>query len=161
MTDKEKATVLDFSTLIQSEAEEGRLFFNQRRAVIFDTETIGTLRQQLIDTLGHELAMGMLIRFGYTQGHNDAKKLEESFDWETETDWLAAGPIINSMTGLVHVTPEKVEFDRKTGHFYMHGIWRNSYEAEEHLNRYGPSDHPVCWSLIGYTSGYASAPAAM
>jgi PAS domain S-box-containing protein len=155
MTDK--ANVLDFSTLIQSEVEEGRLFFNQRRAVIFDTETMGTLRQQLIETLGQELAMGLLIRFGYTQGHNDAKKLEESFDWETETDWLAAGPIINSMTGLVHVTPEKIEFDRETGHFYMQGIWHNSYEAEEHLNRYGPSDHPVCWSLIGYISGYTSA----
>ncbi len=151
-----KATDLDFYTLLRRQANEGRVFFNQRRAVIFDTEALGTLRQQLIDTLSEELAMGVLTRFGYAHGNSDAKTLGENFDWETETDWLAAGPSIHTLEGIVHITPEKIEFDRETGHFHMHGIWLNSYEAEEHLKRYGPSDHPVCWTLTGYASGYTS-----
>jgi len=152
-----KANELDFYTLLRRQAAEGRLFFNQRRAVIFDTEALGVLRQQLITTLGQELAMGVLTRFGYSHGANDATMLGESFEWDTETDWLTAGPTIHTLEGIVHVTPEKIEFDRETGHFHMHGIWLNSYEAEEHLKRYGPSEHPVCWTLTGYASGYTSS----
>ncbi|HXW01736.1 MAG TPA: XylR N-terminal domain-containing protein, partial [Anaerolineae bacterium] len=43
-----KASDLDFYMLLRRQAEESRLFFNQRRAVIFDAEAMGTLRQQLI-----------------------------------------------------------------------------------------------------------------
>lgn len=152
-----KANELDFYALLRRQAGQGRLFFNQRRAVIFDVEALGTLRQQLIDTLGQELTMGVLTRFGYRHGHNDAKTLGENFDWDTETDWLAAGPTIHTLEGIVHVTPEKIEFDRDTGDFHMCGIWLNSYEAEEHLKRYGPGHHPVCWTLTGYASGYTSS----
>ena len=38
----------------------------------------------------------------------------------------------------------------------MEGIWRDSYEAEEHLRQFGFSDTPVCYTLIGYASGYLS-----
>ena len=34
--------------------------------------------------------------------------------------------------------------------------WYNSSEAEEHLQTFGTADHPVCWILCGYASGYAS-----
>jgi hypothetical protein len=39
----------------------------------------------------------------------------------------------------------------------MTGIWSNSYEAEQHLTFNEISDQPVCWSLMGYASGYATA----
>src|SRR5262245_9444439 len=151
-----KASDLDFYLLLRRQVNEGRLFFNQRRAVIFDVDAVGTLRQQLIQTLGQELAMGILFRFGYTQGAKDAEMLAETFSWETDLDWLAAGPMLHVLEGVVQVETQKVEFDRDTGHFHMQGIWRNSYEAEQHLNLYGPSEHPTCWSLTGYASGYAS-----
>ncbi len=35
--------------------------------------------------------------------------------------------------------------------------WHDSYEAEQHVHHFGRSANPVCWSLIGYASGYASA----
>ncbi len=157
MSHKKKIGDLDFSTLIQSQAKDGRLLFNGRRAIIFNTAAMGALRQQLIETLSTKYAMGILSRFGYNHGYNDAKQLSENFDWETEDDWLAAGSFIQMLEGLVHVTPQEIEFDRGTNYFYMRGIWHNSYEAEEHLKRYGLSKTPVCWSLAGYASGYASA----
>ncbi len=152
-----KISDLNFSDLFQPRIEEGRLLFNQRRTVLFDVEAIGALRQQLLETLGESLARGVLARFGYSHGYSDAQVLQERFEWKTEADWLAAGPFIHMLEGVVQVEPEKVEFDRQTGHFHMQGIWRNSYEAEEHLRRYGPSDQPVCWTLTGYASGYASS----
>jgi PAS domain S-box-containing protein len=147
---------LDFYLLLRRQVNEGRLFFNQKRAVIFDVDAVGTLRQQLIQTLSQDLAMGLLIRFGYTQGAKDAEMLAETFRWESDLDWLAAGPMLHVLEGMVQVETQKVEFDRETGHFHMQGIWRNSYEAEQHLNLYGPSKEPTCWSLTGYASGYAS-----
>ena len=35
--------------------------------------------------------------------------------------------------------------------------WHDSYEAEQHVHHYGKSAAPVCWSLVGYSSGFASA----
>jgi DNA-binding NtrC family response regulator len=35
-------------------------------------------------------------------------------------------------------------------------IWRESYEAQEHLSHLGPSTEPVCWTLAGFASGYLS-----
>lgn len=151
-----KAGDLDFYNLLRRQADESRLFFNGRRAVIFDVEAIGALRQQLIESLGTELAMGVLIRFGYSQGHGDAAMLAETFNWETDMDWLAAGPSLHMLEGVVQVLPEFVEFNRETGCFHMHGTWLNSYEAEEHLRRFGQSAQPVCWTLTGYASGYAT-----
>ena len=36
-------------------------------------------------------------------------------------------------------------------------VWHDSYVAEQHLHHYGKSTAPVCWSLVGYASGYVSA----
>jgi PAS domain S-box-containing protein len=151
-----KASDLDFYNLLRRQADESRLLFNGRRAVIFDVEAIGALRQQLIESLGVELALGVLTRFGYSQGRGDAAMLAENFNWETDMDWLAAGPSLHMLEGVVHVQPEFIEFNRKTGYFHMHGAWLNSYEAEEHLRRFGVSTQPVCWTLTGYASGYTT-----
>jgi len=106
---KIKVGDLDFATLFEPRIEEGRIFFNRRRAVIMDVAALGALRQQLIDMLGEELAMGALSRFGYAHSCSDAMMLGESFSWETETDWLAAGPSLHTLEGIVHVTPQKIE----------------------------------------------------
>ena len=156
-TKRIKVGDLDFAALFEPRTEEGRILFNKRRAVILDVEALGALRQQLIEMLGEELAMGALSRFGYAHGYGDAKMLGTSFSWETETDWLAAGPFLHILEGVVHVTPQKIEFDRASGFFHMYGVWLNSYEAEAHLKLRGKSDHPVCWTLTGYASGYASS----
>jgi len=153
---KMRAEDLDFYALLRRNGADGQLFFNKRRAVLFDVEAMGALRHQLVRTLGTELAMGVLLRFGYAQGYQDAETLENTFDWESEADWLAAGPKIHNLEGIVHAKTDHIEFDRESGKFLMRGKWHGSYEAEEHLKRFGPDNHPVCWTLAGYASGYAT-----
>jgi len=152
-----KAGDLDFYALLRRKTGEGSIFFNKQRAVIFDVDALGTLRQQLLDTMGTRRAMGVLSRFGYTHGYKDAQILGQNFEWETEAEWLGAGPTIYSLAGMAQATVETIEFDRQTGSFLMKGSWQNSFEAKEHLKQYGPALHPVCWSLTGYASGYGSA----
>ncbi len=147
---------LDFYALLRRQSSNGSIYFNQRRTVLFDVEAMGTLRQQLVETFGQEMVNGVLMRFGYDQGYRDADVLAEDFNWKTEGDWLAAGPTLHMLEGIVKVEVESLEFDREAGLFNMSGVWHNSYEAEEHLKRFGKSDTPVCFSLTGYTSGYAT-----
>jgi transcriptional regulator with PAS, ATPase and Fis domain len=51
----------------------------------------------------------------------------------------------------------KIEHDEETGRFGEKVVWHDSYEAEQHVHHYGRGSSPVCWSLVGYSSGYASA----
>ncbi len=151
-----KAGDLDFYMLLRRQSGDSKLFFNQRRSLLFDAGTMGALRQQLIDTVGQDVARGVLMRAGYAQGYQDAEMLGDTFSWETDSEWLLAGLTLRMLEGIVHVESRTVEFNRNTGEFYMNGLWRNSYEAEEHLKRNDPGEHPVCWMLAGYASGYAS-----
>ena len=50
-----------------------------------------------------------------------------------------------------------MEHDATSGRFQEEVVWHDSYVAEQHVHHYGKSDAPVCWSLVGYASGYVSA----
>ena len=39
---------------------------------------------------------------------------------------------------------------------FAEALWRDSYEAEQHLLHVGRADEPVCWTLCGFASGYLS-----
>ncbi len=64
---------------------------------------------------------------------------------------------MHTWEGIVAVEPTFLEYDRQKGQFHMKGIWRNSYEAEIHLQEVGFSTEPVCHSLTGYASGWCTA----
>ena len=151
-----KAGDLDFYALLRRQNSEGRVFFNQRRAILFDLDALNTLRQQMIAMLGQQMAKSILLRFGYTQGYKDAEFLKEQVDWATDDDWLKAGFMLQTLKGLAYVDMEKVSFNRETNHFFMQGIWHNAFEAEYHLNHGETGDSPICWILAGYASGYAT-----
>jgi len=40
---------------------------------------------------------------------------------------------------------------------YFTGTWTNSWEAEQHLSYFPPSHEPICWTLMGYASGWSTA----
>lgn len=63
---------------------------------------------------------------------------------------------MHNIKGMVRVEPVALDFDVDSGKF--HGIfdWFDSYEAEVHLQDFGVSDHPICWTLIGYASGFTT-----
>src|SRR5574337_693883 len=67
-----------------------------------------------------------------------------------------AGPQLAQIKGLVHVKPLELHFDTDDGSFRGRFEWTDSYEAQEHLQHYGPAREPVCWTLIGYSSGFTT-----
>ncbi|KLU62951.1 carbohydrate diacid transcriptional activator CdaR [Peptococcaceae bacterium CEB3] len=147
---------LRLQDIVGMDTEEGFISFRGNRLLLFHADSLRQLKDELIRTLGFDLARGVFSRFGYRCGQNDSQSIKTIFEPKAENEWMLAGPKLHTLEGMVHVTNEVLDYDRQSNHFYMRGIWRNSYEAEEYLKIYGRSEQSVCWTLVGYTSGYCS-----
>jgi transcriptional regulator with GAF, ATPase, and Fis domain len=143
--------------LLKADEDSGVIRFKHRRMLIFDADAMGLLRKELIDTLGLDRARRILLRFGYACGYRDALTSKELFDWQSDDDWWVAGPRLHQLEGIVRARMLRSHMDRRRGVLEGEAEWLYSYEAEQHLKHVGPSDSPVCWTLTGYASGYASA----
>jgi hypothetical protein len=152
-----KATDFNLQKEIKFDVEKGVTTFKDSRLVLFDANAIGLLRQNLIGILGKDKARDFFLKFGYQQGFADFLQMKVNFEFDTEMDLLASGPVIHTWEGIVHAAPTEIDYDRDTGKFIFTGVWTNSYEAEQHLSYNDESTEPVCWSLMGYASGWCTA----
>lgn len=78
-------------------------------------------------------------------------------NWSRPVEGLRAGAMLHTLEGIVRADVRRIEHDERTGRFEEEVTWHDSYEAEQHLHHYGKSIAPVCWSLVGYSSGFVSA----
>ena len=143
--------------LLKADKETGVIRFKHRRMLIFDADALGLLRKELIETLGLERARRLLTRFGYACGYRDALTSKKLFHWQSDADWLATGPRLHTLEGIVQARLLRLQMDKGGGVFEAEAEWLHSYEAEQHLKHIGHSDSPVCWTLTGYASGHTSA----
>ena len=152
-----RAHDIDLSALLEFKPESGKLLLRGRRMLLLSQRSLGVLSELVAEHLGEDYVRALFARFGYRCGQDDYAAIAEAGDWDTDADRLSSGPVTHMWEGLVHVEPTLVDYDRATGHFHMTGIWRNSYEAENYRQSRGVSEEPVCASLTGYASGWASA----
>lgn len=145
------AEVLDFHP------DEGTIRLHEQRVVILSAAAMGLLTRELIDTLGQEAARRLLLRFGFADGYHDAVSLRDREAWANPIEGLRAGLALHRLEGLVQGELTRVEWDAATGAFSADVTWRHSYVAEQYRHHVGTATEPVCWSLSGYLSGYASA----
>jgi DNA-binding NtrC family response regulator len=149
------ATDLDLREMLDFEPKGGVIRFAGDRAVLFNTVALGLLRRELVETLGLVTARGVLTRFGYAHGWRTAEVLREQFEWDSEHEWQLAGGRVHQLQGFLIYEPVP-RAAGETPRAFAQAIWRESYEAQEHLTQLGPSNEPVCWTLAGYASGYLS-----
>lgn len=148
---------IDLRAMLEFRPTEGRIVMGTDRMLLFRQAAFGVLRALLFERLGTDMTQSVLAQFGYRCGSGDYHALMKMFEWDTEMDRIASGPILHSWEGIVLVKPERLEYDRAAGKLHMFGTWANSYEAEIHREQFGKSNVPVCHTLTGYASGYASA----
>jgi hypothetical protein len=141
---------------IRFDINRGLTTFKDSRLLIFDANSFGLLRQYIVDLLGMDKAREFFLRFGYQNGFTDFMQMKVNYKFDSEKELLASGPVIHTWEGIVKATPKKLSFDREKGEFYFTGIWANSYEAEQHLSFNHHSSEPVCWTLMGYASGWCT-----
>jgi two-component system, NtrC family, response regulator HydG len=138
------------------EFSEGRIGLKGRRLVLHDLNAFAQLRKDLIDMMGLAQARRTLTRFGYFWGQADAAAMKRVFEWDSLREWLLAGPRLHTLQGVVRTVVKELELGAPGAPFRMELVWHDSGEAEEHLAEFGRADHPVCWMLAGYASGYTS-----
>jgi len=143
--------VFDFSP------DEGLIRLREQRVVILSAAAMGLLRKELIQTLGAPTARRVLLRFGFADGYHDAINLKDQWGWADPLDGVRASASVHALEGIVRAEFTRLELDPVSGAFESELTWRRSYEGEQHLEHYGRGDDPVCWSLVGYISGYVSA----
>lgn len=141
---------------LQYGADNGVNTFRNNRMLTLNASALGLLRQQILDLLPIEDARTVLFRFGFQSGYADSLEIQYNYDFDTQDDLLEVGPRIHTQKGLVDVETIDIDYDRDSGEFYYNGIWRNSWEAQQHLAHNRESPEPVCWSLIGYASAWCS-----
>lgn len=134
-------------------SEGGEMAEHAQRMLGVPSSAFGALRRELIDTLGIERVKGFLLRYGWNCGANDASLMKE-MEWESDAELALLGPKMHEMNGYVNVEPHVCEINISKGILRFEGIWRDSYEAHEHLKLFGKSDQPVCHTLVGYASGF-------
>ncbi len=146
----------DIQSLLRFEPEEGRIWLAEERMVLLRSSELQALRKEMIESLGIDRAKGLLIRMGYISGQRDADTARRLRPDSSLFDVFSVGPQSHMVTGQVKVTPLSLELDEDENIF--HGVfeWENSFEAEIFLSEYGVSYEPVCWSQIGYASGFTS-----
>ena len=136
--------------------DSGCVWLEGERMLLFHAASLGALRNELIESLGWEQAKGVLMRMGYQSGKEDAQLARKLRPDATDHELFAVGPQLHTLEGIVRVEPIKLELDIETGRHYGEFNWINSFEAEQHLKRYGIHSEPVCWNQIGYACGYSS-----
>ncbi len=137
--------------------DNGQTSFKDSRLVIFDANAIGLLRQNLIEEIGFEKAKAFFLKFGYQNGYADFMQMKINYSFETEMELLASGPVMHTWEGIVSAKPMEIRFDREKDELFFTGKWINSYEAEQHLCFNEIADEPICWSLMGYATGWGTA----
>jgi DNA-binding NtrC family response regulator len=147
---------LQLLELLDFEPDRGIIRLHEQRMVVQGAAAMGLLRRELIHTLGEDTARRLLQRFGYADGYHDAVSLKEHFGWSHPLEGVRIGLRIHTLEGIVHAEPERLDYDPSSGAFEAVIRWAHSYEAEGHQYHYGRSERPVCWTLVGYISGFAS-----
>ncbi|MHB0957818.1 MAG: sigma 54-interacting transcriptional regulator [Pirellulaceae bacterium] len=149
-----KADELTLSELV--DLTEGRFDLHGRRLVLHSSDAMAQLRKDLVEMIGADQARRLLTRFGNFWGRADAAAMKRIFQWDNLTDWIMAGPRMQSLQGVVRVIVKVLEADEPAGRFHMEVTWHDSAEADEQRMALGPATEPVCWMMVGYASGYAS-----
>ncbi|MGH8596505.1 MAG: sigma 54-interacting transcriptional regulator [Gammaproteobacteria bacterium] len=136
--------------------EAGQIWLDTQRMILVHAATMGSLRQELIETLGRDRARGVLTRMGYASGKRDAQFAQRLLPDATDSELLSLGPQLHTLEGIVNVTVAALAIDIQQGTFSGDFIWENSFEAEVHCAAFGVEVEPQCWMQVGYASGYCT-----
>jgi two-component system response regulator HydG len=151
-----RAESLRLDDLLEIDPEGGVFRFAGQRTLLLDAVALGLLRAQLVRTVGERGARAMLTQLGYAHGWRSAKAIRHVIPWDDEREWRIAGGRLHRLQGMVRFEPVEPGQQGKSRAF-ADAIWKDSYEAEQHLTHLGQAEQPICWSLCGFASGYLSA----
>lgn len=131
--------------------------FKDSRMVLMDVNAFGLLRESLISSMGLERARVILLQFGYQSGFSDFLQIKTNYTFESEEELLLTGFNLMGWEGVCGCIINDVRFSHSRKELQISGECNNSFEAEQHLIYHHENTEGVCWSLMGYISGWCTA----
>lgn len=135
---------------------DGRIWLNSERIMMIRPETLGSIRNEIIQCVGVERARGILTRSGYIAGMRDARLVASRWPKDNPATNLLAGTRLFGLEGGAKVETLHFEFDPERLTFSGEFLWHNTLEDDEHINQFGVGSDVACWMPIGYANGYVS-----
>jgi hypothetical protein len=125
--------------------------------VLMDTQALSALRRDLLGSVGPEHTRRLLTRMGYACGLRDAEFARRRRPDRPPEEMFQVGPQLHMLEGGARVSQVSLSLNVVTGQYHGRYRWDDSWEAHAHRQLFGPAHEPVCWTLLGYASGYTSA----
>jgi DNA-binding NtrC family response regulator len=130
---------------------------DENRMVLMHVKAFDTLRNELYNILDERQVQRLLIKMGLESGKQDAALATQLLGEGDDIDVFKIGPELHAFEGMVKTTISKATYNFSEGSFNGEIVCENSWEAESSLLQHGPKDGPVCWNLVGHSSGYVSS----
>ncbi|MBV2133697.1 sigma-54-dependent Fis family transcriptional regulator [Pseudomonas sp. MAP12] len=147
----------DLSGQIRFDTDEGKIWLGEQRVLLMQLSTLASFRREIISLIGVELAKGFFLRLGYHSGLMDAELARKIRPGMRDEEVFLAGPQLYALKGLVKVRLLTMDIDIQGGRFNVEAEWVNSFEVDICLTELGLMNEPVCWTVLGYASGYSSS----
>ena len=147
----------DLRRLVHFSSNDGRIWLAGNRMLLLHVEALGSLRKELMRSVGAEQTKRVFKRAGYAAGSRDAALARQVRPNASAYEQFSVGPQLHMLEGAVQVTPEHFQLDFEAGTHLGVFRWDHSWEVDAHVKLFGPQDDPVCWMLVGYASGYVTA----
>jgi DNA-binding NtrC family response regulator/predicted hydrocarbon binding protein len=160
LVDMNAPLIREFANKLRFSPNEGRIWLGERRMVLLHAEAFSSLREELIASLGFDTSRGLLTRIGYAAGCRDAEMAWSIAGHDAGLPELfRIGAVMHAMQGFV--LPENLARtnrleDITPDNFHAEWIWKQCIEDDGHIQNHGFGNHAVCWTEVGYSSGFLS-----
>jgi len=134
------------------------LYVNDERHLLLPSSSFGILQRDLVEHIGLHRMKTFFFKHGENIGINDANEVMKNSSMSI-TEKIDHYIALRSLKGYVKSTIQEKELaleDEEVTTFRFKGIWEDSFEAEQYIKHMGLSDHPICYTLMGYASGAIS-----
>jgi two-component system, NtrC family, response regulator HydG len=146
----------DLMARLHFSTNDGRIWLDEHRMLLVHAKALGTMRREMIEILGMDVARRLLTRMGYQSGTYDAQMARKVRPKTSLKDMFAVGPQMHCLEGIGLSEPVRLDFDVEKGEHYGEFLWTHQVEDEEHVRHFPIGTEPSCWMQIGYASGYAT-----
>lgn len=146
----------DLMARLHFSTSDGRIWMDEQRMLLIHAKALGSLRREMIETLGTDVARRLFTRMGYQAGTYDAEMARKVRSKTSLKDMFVVGPQMHCLEGIGLSEPVRLEFDIEKGKHYGEFVWTHQVEDEEHVRHFPIGTEPSCWMQVGYASGYST-----
>ncbi len=133
---------------------DGRIWLDDQRMVLVRARALGSLRHEMIESLGTDVARRLLTRMGCQTGAHDARMARKVRSVASVDDRVVDGPLMLCLQGIGLSKAIRLEFNVTRGSHYGEFVWTHPVEDEQQGCPFPIGAEPMCWMQIGYVCGF-------